>query len=100
MMSFTVARRHGDRYSRGVAPLHAAFSSASSHAQRASDAGVVVGTLLAAAVFKSFDFSLGRATTLVLIVAAFIVIVGMLAALGPARRSLRIQPADVLKADA
>jgi hypothetical protein len=101
MMSFTVARRTREiaiRAALGAAPrrlLVSIFARATGQLML----GLLVGTLLAAAVFKIFDFSLGRATTLVLIVAAFMVIVGLLAALGPARRGLRIQPSEALRSD-
>ncbi len=62
--------------------------------------GLIVGALLSGAVFLNTDSSIGRAATLTLLVAALMVVVGLLAALGPARRGLRIQPSEVLKADA
>jgi ABC-type antimicrobial peptide transport system permease subunit len=39
----------------------------------------------------------GRAVTFVVIVAALMIVVGLLAALGPARRGLRIQPSEALR---
>ena len=45
------------------------------------------------------DVSLGRATALLFSVAAIMTLVGSLAALGPARRSLRSHAVDALRAD-
>lgn len=42
----------------------------------------------------------GRAAVLPPAAAAFMLIVGLLAAVGPARRRLRVQPTEALKADA
>ena len=61
--------------------------------------GLLVGSLLSGAVFSSAGFSIGRATALLLAVAVLMLMVGLLAALGPARRSLRIQAIEALRAD-
>jgi hypothetical protein len=41
----------------------------------------------------------GQAVTLVLLVSGLMVGIGLVAARGPARRGLRIQPSDALRAD-
>jgi ABC-type lipoprotein release transport system permease subunit len=48
---------------------------------------------------QNTDFTLGRAATLTLVVAVVMSVVGLLAALGPARRGLRIQASEALRAD-
>jgi putative ABC transport system permease protein len=64
-------------------------------------AGVVVGIALALLLDVASDGemlgSFGRA--LLPIAAVVMVIVGMLATLGPARRGLRIQPTEALRAE-
>jgi ABC-type antimicrobial peptide transport system permease subunit len=62
--------------------------------------GLLVGSLLSAALFSATGFTLGRATALMVSVAAIMLSVGLLAALGPARRGLRIEPTEALRADA
>jgi ABC-type antimicrobial peptide transport system permease subunit len=61
--------------------------------------GLLLGSLLSGAVFLSADLGFGRATAILLTVAAMMTIVGLLAALGPARRGLRIQASEALRAD-
>jgi ABC-type antimicrobial peptide transport system permease subunit len=56
-----------------------------------------VGSLLAGALFILRGADAGRAAGLLLIVAALISVVGLLAAVGPARRGLRIQPTEALR---
>lgn len=48
---------------------------------------------------ENADLGLGRSATLLLTVAAIMLAVGVLAAVGPARRGLRIQASEALRAD-
>lgn len=59
--------------------------------------GLLVGSLLSGAVLSNTDLSAGRAMTLLLTVATIMLAVGVLAALGPARQGLRIQPVEALR---
>jgi predicted permease len=101
LMSFTVAQRTreiGIRAALGAHPRHLVLT-IFGRVMRQLALGLLVGSALSGAVFLNTDLSLGRATTLLLTVAAIMVVVGLLAALGPARRSLRIQAVDALRAD-
>jgi ABC-type antimicrobial peptide transport system permease subunit len=60
---------------------------------------VLVGSVVSAAAFSMGGLGLARATPLLLAVAAIMLMVGLLAALGPARRSLRIQAIEALRTD-
>ena len=61
--------------------------------------GLVVGTVLAIGVFQSADVGPGKASVVVAAVGVLMLGVGLLAASGPARRGLRIQPSDALRGD-
>ena len=101
LMSFTVAQRTreiGIRAALGAAPDRLLLS-IFGRVTRQLALGLVVGSLLSSAVLSSAGFGLGRVTPLLLAVAALMVIVGLLAALGPARRSLRIQAIEALRMD-
>jgi putative ABC transport system permease protein len=96
MMSFTVARRRreiGIRAALGAAPaqlLGAMFS----RAAKQLGIGIVIGLALAAVL----DFQLETDYAALLApVAALMLAVGLLAAVGPARRGLRIQPTEALR---
>lgn len=101
MMSFTVARRRreiGIRQALGADPrrlLTGIFARASVRL----GLGVLSGLILAAAVsWAAGDASLtGRNVALLAFAAAVMVTIGFVAALGPARQSLRIQPTEALK---
>jgi len=99
MMSFTVAQRSREiaiRSALGAAPgrlLLGIFKRAAG--QVAS--GLLVGAALSAVVLQFSETHRGRAVTFVVIVAALMIVVGLLAALGPARRGLRIQPSEALR---
>ena len=64
-------------------------------------AGVVAGTVLALMIDRASEGemlgSLGRA--LLPVTAVAMTLVGLFAAIGPARRSLRIQPTEALRAE-
>jgi hypothetical protein len=101
LMSFTVAQRTreiGIRAALGAAP-HRLLLSIFGPVTRHLALGLLVGSLVSGAVFLNTDLSVGRATTLLLTVAAIMLVVGLLAALGPARRGLRIQASEALRAD-
>ena len=101
LMSFTVAQRTREiaiRAALGAAPrrllLHVL-----GRATRQLAMGLASGAVLAAGIFDSIDVGLGQAGWLVLLVSTFMVVVGLLAASGPARRGLRIEPSDALRGD-
>jgi ABC-type antimicrobial peptide transport system permease subunit len=101
MMSFTVAQRTREiaiRTALGAAP-HRLLLSIFGRATRQLALGLLVGALLSAGVFQNTDFTIRQATTLTSIVAGIMVAVGLIAALGPARRGLRIQASEALRAD-
>jgi hypothetical protein len=62
--------------------------------------GVLVGSLLSASAFVAIGPGLSRATPLLPAVAIVMLVVGLLASLAPARRALRIQAVEALRADA
>ncbi len=61
--------------------------------------GAAVGSLFSAALLSITNLTARGSLTLVLLVVSIIFIVGLIAAIGPARRSLRIQAMDALRAD-
>jgi predicted permease len=96
MMSFTVARRRHEiaiRSALGADPrrlLTGIFAKASAQL----GAGVLVGLLLAALLREPLG---GKGLILLPLVAALMMMVGLVAAFGPARRSLAIQPTEALR---
>lgn len=101
LMSFTVARRHreiGIRSALGARPgrlLAGIFRRAALQL----GAGVVVGLAVAGLLDAATGGELldGRASLLLPAVALFMMVVGLLAALGPARRGLRVEPSEALR---
>lgn len=101
LVSMTVTRRRkeiGIRVALGAERgriLRAIFSRAA--AQLAS--GVAAGVLLAVGIDLALngDFMGGQWAVLLPVVSVFMMSVGLLAALGPARRGLRIQPTQALR---
>jgi ABC-type lipoprotein release transport system permease subunit len=101
MLAFTVARRRREidiRSALGAEPrriLRAIFARAGAQL----GAGIAIGLLIAiAAEWGSGGWVMGRQAHIVLpIVASLIMLVGLLAALGPARRGLAIQPTEALR---
>jgi ABC-type antimicrobial peptide transport system permease subunit len=101
MMSFTVARRRreiGIRQALGADPrrlLAGIFSRASAQL----GLGVLTGLVLAVAVSWAGGSYLltGRGVALVALAVALMVTIGFVAALGPARRGLAVQPTEALK---
>jgi predicted permease len=101
LMSFTVAQRTreiGIRTALGAHPRRVLLN-VFARALRQLALGVLVGSVLSGATFVAMGLGLARATPLLLTVAAIMAIVGLLAALGPARRGLRIQAIEALRAD-
>jgi putative ABC transport system permease protein len=102
MTSFTVARRRreiGIRTALGASPrrlLGRIFARASAQL----GAGVLAGLVLAAGVDRIAGDALGDRTPVLLpAVAALMVMVGLLAALGPALRGLAVPPTEALRED-
>ena len=101
LMAFTVAQRTREiaiRAALGAAPRQL-LSSIFARAARQLAGGLSLGALLAAGIFDAVEVGFGRAAWLVLILSAFMVVIGLLAASGPARRGLRIEPSDALRTD-
>ena len=102
LMSFTVAQRTreiGIRTALGAQPRRVLLN-VFARAIRQLTSGVLIGSVLSAAAFVAIGLGLSSATSLSLAVAALMSIVGLLAALGPARRALRIPASEALRADA
>jgi len=102
MMSFTLAQRTreiGIRIALGARPLRL-LASVFGRVLRQLALGIGVGSLLSGLVISTADLSPILATWLLLAVATIMLVVGLLAALGPARRSLRIDAAEALRTEA
>lgn len=104
LTSFTVASRRreiGLRTALGADPRRI-IAGIFSRAFRQLAIGVAVGLGAAALTFEEITDSAvtsGRGAILLTLVIATMTTVGLIAALGPARRSLRIDPAEALKAE-
>ena len=102
MMSFTLAQRTreiGIRIALGARPLRL-LASVFGRVLRQLALGISVGSLLSGLVISTADLGPILATWLLLAVATIMLVVGLLAALGPARRSLRIDAAEALRTEA
>ena len=102
LMSFTVAQRTreiGIRTALGAQPRRLMLN-VFSRAIRQISAGVIIGTTLAAGVFSSLGVAADDAAAVLTAVAIMMLLVGLLATCGPARRGLRVQASDALRADA
>ena len=101
LMSFTVARRRkeiGIRTALGAQPRRI-LASVFARALRQLALGAGIGALLGGALIWGGGTTAGRSVVLLLIVAALMMTVGLLAAVGPARQGLRIQPMEALRLD-
>jgi ABC-type antimicrobial peptide transport system permease subunit len=103
MMSFTVSQRRKEIGIRAALGADAGqlLRSIFTRAALQLAAGIVVGTVLALMIDRASEGgmlgSFGRA--LLPVTAVVMTIVGLFATIGPARRSLRIQPTDALRAE-
>jgi hypothetical protein len=101
LMSFTIAQRTREiriRSALGAQPRQLLLG-VFGRAMRQLSIGLVVGSLMSIAAFSAAGIGLGRGAALLVTVAAVITIVAAFAALGPARRSLRLPTVDALRAD-
>jgi putative ABC transport system permease protein len=102
LMSFTVAQRTreiGIRTALG-APPHLVLLNVFRRAAWQVSAGVVVGSVLSAAAFVAIGVGVMRAIPLLLAVAGIMALVALVATFGPARRGVRIQAIEALRAEA
>lgn len=103
LMAFTVARRRreiGIRTALGANPrriVAAVFARALRQLAIGAALGITVAGLLDAAT--TGELLSGKRAVLLPGVAAFMMIVGLLAALGPARKGLRVHPTEALRED-
>jgi ABC-type antimicrobial peptide transport system permease subunit len=103
LMSFTVNQRRreiGIRAALGADPRRL-LTSVLARATRQLALGVAVGLALAVAVDRASGGELMRGDWPVAVpgMAALMLVVGVLAAAGPARRGLRVQPTEALRAE-
>jgi putative ABC transport system permease protein len=102
LLSFTIAQRTreiGIRVALGAHPRPLLFS-IFGRVLRQLGLGVLVGSLVSAGVFSGAGFGLVLAASLLVAVAAIMLAVGLMAALGPAQRTLRMQATEALRANA
>jgi predicted permease len=101
LMAFTVAQRAREiaiRAALGASPRRLIVT-IFGRAARQLSMGLLVGALVSAGIFQNTDVTHAEAAALTLIVAGTLAIIGMVAAAGPARRGLRIQASEALRAD-
>jgi hypothetical protein len=103
LISFTVTRHRreiGIRSALGAGP-RGIIRGVLSKAMRQIAIGIGVGIVIAGVLDSLMDggFTGGRGVYLLAVVAALMASVGLVAAIGPARRALRIQPTEALKGD-
>jgi ABC-type antimicrobial peptide transport system permease subunit len=101
MMAFMVALREreiGLRIALGASPRRLLLS-IFQRAVRQLAVGVALGSLLSWTVLSLAGFESKAAVGLVMAVAAMMACVGVLAAVGPARRTLRVPAAEALRAE-
>jgi predicted permease len=101
LTSFTVTQRTreiGIRIALG-APAKRLLAHIFGRTIRQLSAGVIAGAIVSIAALTAAGLGPAPAATILAIVAGVILLVGVLAAVGPARRGLRIQAIDALRAD-
>ncbi|MBW8868913.1 MAG: ABC transporter permease [Acidobacteria bacterium] len=103
LMSFAVNQRRreiGIRTALG-APAHRVLKSVLARATRQLGLGVSVGLVAAIAIDRASGGAMmsGTGVLLVPMTVGLMLIVGLLAATGPARRGLRVQPTEALRAE-
>ncbi len=99
LMSFVVAQRTreiGIRTALGAGPARI-LGDVFGRAVRQIGAGAVIGLLLGGALIASSGLNTTQAAVLLLANSTILVFTGFLAALGPARRGLAIQPSEALR---
>ena len=100
LMSFTVAQRTseiGIRAALGARPRRI-LAGIFARTLRQLALGLLAGSLLSGVLVSLTGLGLARSAALLLSVVAIMLAVGLLAALEPARRGLRIQPTEALRA--
>jgi ABC-type antimicrobial peptide transport system permease subunit len=102
-MSFTIARRRreiGIRSALGAGPRSVLVGVLRKAAVQIA-IGIVIGTVVAGGMLQGMQGGKGdpQGLLVLLAVAVFMSAVGVAAALGPARRALRIQPTEALRTD-
>jgi putative ABC transport system permease protein len=103
LMSFTIARRRreiGIRSALGAGPRRVLVGVLRKAASQVA-IGILIGTLLAGGMLLGMQDGKGDTEGMLVLlgVAVFMATVGVAAALGPARRALRIQPTEALRTD-
>jgi predicted permease len=103
LMSFTIARRRreiGIRSALGAGP-RSVLAGVLRKAATQIAIGILIGCVVAGGVLQGMEGGKGdvQGFLVLLSVAAFMAVVGILAAFGPARRALRIQPTEALRTD-
>jgi len=101
LMSFTVSQRTreiGIRTALGAAPGRVLVTIFRRAAWQVGG-GVLLGTALSGGAFVATGLNLSGAVPLLVAVATIMALVGLLAAFAPARRGLRIQAIEALRAD-
>lgn len=101
MMSFTIAQRTreiGIRSALGAQPRHLLLGIFKG-TMRQLALGIVAGSLLSVGVFVAVGTGVWSAGGLLVTVAAVMAVVASLAAIGPARRILRIQTVEALRVE-